>query len=452
MRDIAHRFAAVSAVTCMALAPAVMTPPAAAVTPPAIDNTLLPSPGSPAPPRPTEQARPCVTGTIGSPGSAGQLADVDLQSVWALSRGAGQTVAVIDTGVARHRLLPRLIPGGDYVSSGDGTDDCDGHGTVVAGIIGAAPAEGPEPQFSGVAPEATLIGIRQSSNRFRAVDAPAGTEGFGDVDTLASAVRTAADMGATVINISTIACVPAESALDDGALGAALAYAVDVKNVVVVAAAGNVGAPGQCPDRNPGADPSAAARPDWTEVNVVVSPAWYDDYVLTVGSVGDDGAPSSFTLAGPWVDVAAPGERVVSLDADGEGLIDTMPTTTDEKPIAGTSYAAPVVSGVVALLRSRSPELTARQVMQRIEDTARQPAGGWNPVVGHGVIDIHAAVSGSAAARRSANQDESQTVSRPDPDKPDRHPAGLATTGAAVCLVVSLVVGLTTSSGRRLRH
>ncbi|MGV0803234.1 type VII secretion-associated serine protease, partial [Mycolicibacterium elephantis] len=90
----------------------------------------------------------------------------------------------------------------------------------------------------------------QSSTKFRAVDDTAGS-GFGDVDTLAKAVRTAADMGATVINVSSVACLPAEDALDDRALGAALAYAVDVKNAVVVAAAGNVGGPGQCPQQNP---------------------------------------------------------------------------------------------------------------------------------------------------------------------------------------------------------
>ena len=75
--------------------------------------------------------------------------------------------------------------------------------------------------------------------------------GYGDVDTLAMAVRTAADMGATVINVSSVACVSVADALDDRALGAALAYAVDTKNVVVVAAAGNVGGPGQCPEQNP---------------------------------------------------------------------------------------------------------------------------------------------------------------------------------------------------------
>ena len=93
------------------------------------------------------------------------------------------------------------------------------------------------------------------------------------------AVRTAADMGATVINVSSVACLPAQDALDDRALGAALAYAVDVKNVVVVAAAGNVGACGPVP-RPESRGGSRAARPARTgsDVNVVVSPAWYDEY------------------------------------------------------------------------------------------------------------------------------------------------------------------------------
>jgi membrane-anchored mycosin MYCP len=367
-----------------AIFPACFAPPAGAVTPPAIDDSMLPKPGAPAPPRPTRQEDRCIAAApADDTAEPGQLSGQDLQQVWKFTRGAGQTVAVIDTGVARHRLLPHLVPGGDYVYTTDGTQDCDGHGTVVAGIIGAAP-DSDGSRFSGVAPDATIISIRQSSNKFRATDDPSGS-GFGDVDTLASAVRTAADMGATVINVSSVACLPVDSGLDDRPLGAALAYAVDVKNVVVVAAAGNVGTPGQCPEQNPETDPARPGQPDWERVSVVVSPAWYEDYVLTVGSVDKGGAASAFSLAGPWVDVAAPGEGIVSLDPDGEGLVSSMPTAGDPMPIAGTSYAAPVVSGIVALMRSRSPELTARQVMQRIKVTAHQPAARWDPVVGMGL-------------------------------------------------------------------
>ncbi|PRC41912.1 type VII secretion-associated serine protease mycosin, partial [Mycobacterium sp. ITM-2017-0098] len=365
-----------AALTLVATAPAV-----AAVAPPPIDERRLPAAGPPAPVSPTAQHDDCVIAPPAATAEPGQLAGLDLASVWALTRGAGQTVAVIDTGVSRHRRLPHLIPGGDYVSRHDGTADCDGHGTIVAGIIGATPDSADAQGFTGIAPEASLLSIRQSSNKFHAID-DGGGSGVGDVETLAAAVRTAADLGATVINISTVACVAIDAELDDQALGAALAYAVDVKNVVVVSAAGNAGGPGQCPDRNP-RDVAGAAQ-----VTVVASPAWYDDYVLTVGSVGSDGVPSDFSLAGPWVDVAAPGEGIVSLALTGDGLVDVSPSGT---ALSGTSYAAPVVTAIVALVRARSPELTARQVMQRIEDTAHHPPSGWNPVVGHGVVDALAA-------------------------------------------------------------
>ncbi len=382
-----------------------------------------------------------------------QLDVLDLPRVWPLSRGEGQTVAVIDTGVARHRLLPHLMPGGDYVYTGDGTDDCDGHGTIVAGIIGAAEDPTGGAGFSGIAPDATIIGIRQSSVKFAPAGEPA--PGFGDVDTLAAAVRTAADMGASVINVSSIACIAATDDLDDRALGAALAYAVDVKNVVVVAAAGNVGGLGQCPDQNPPADPARPGRPDWASVKVVVSPAWYDDYVLTVGSVDPQGAPSQFTLAGPWVDVAAPGEGVVSLDADGEGLVDTLPVLGNPAPIVGTSYAAPVVSGIAALVRARSPHLTARQVMQRIRETAHRPPSGWDPFVGNGVVDALAAVSGGTATTNMAVPNNKSAAGVDGPDSPAAEPAPdqsgrrIAFGGAGLCVaVVAAVVALTASLGR----
>ncbi|BBY17459.1 type VII secretion-associated serine protease [Mycolicibacterium litorale] len=422
--------------------PLVTAPPVSAVTPPPVDESFLPAPAPPAPPQRTAQRSECsgAVRTAGADAATGssQLDMLDLPKVWPLTRGAGQTVAVIDTGVARHRLLPRLIPGGDYVSTGDGTDDCDGHGTLVAGIIGASG------EFDGVAPDAAVLGIRQSSNKFGPADEP-GAGGYGDVHTLALAVRAAADLGATVINVSSVACLASAEALDDRALGAALSYAVDVRNAVVVTAAGNVGGPGQCPTQNP----TNPGRPDWRTVESIASPAWYDDLVLTVGSVTADGAPSAFTLAGPWVDVAAPGERVVSLDPDGDGLVDALPAARDATPIAGTSYAAPVVSGVAALVRSRWPHLTARQVMQRIEDTAHRPPGGWDPVVGHGVVDVSAAVSGGAPA--ALPDDTARPVAVPPDVRADPRPRRIATAGAGLCVGVAILVGWSASSRRHAR-
>ena len=234
---------------------------------------------------------------------------------------------------------------------------------------------------------------------------------------------------------------------------------MDVKNAVVVAAAGNVGGLGQCPDQNPQADPARPGLPDWESVKVVVSPAWYDDYVLTVGSVDSQGAPSRFTLAGPWVDVAAPGEGVVSLDADGEGLVDTLPVLGDPMPIVGTSYAAPVVSGIAALVRARSPHMTARQVMQRIKDTAHRPPAGWDPFVGHGVVDALAAVSGGGAtSAMPVHAPESSGGAANPPhvpersSEPDQSGRRVAFGGAGVCVAVVAAAVAMTASLARLRR
>lgn len=426
-------------------------PAAAAVTPPTVDDERLPPARPPSPPMATEQAQACPIGTRTRGDTGAQMRIADWQSVWRLSRGAGQTVAVIDTGVARHRLLPHLLPGGDYVSTGDGTQDCDGHGTIVAGIIGAAADGKAGDTFSGIAPDASILAIRQSSNEFRPTDAATGT-GVGDVETLAAAVRVAADTGASVINISSVACVPADQGIDDRSLGAALAYAVDVKNAVVVAAAGNVGGAGQCPEQNPPPDPAHPGQPSWDGVKVVVSPAWYDDYVLTVGAVDREGRPCAFTLAGPWVDVAAPGQGMVSLSSDGEGLVDTVTVASDPAPISGTSYSAPVVTGIVALVRAVSPQLTARQVMRRISDTAHHPSAGWDPWVGHGVVDALAAVSADGAPATTGTSPVPTAAARPDPPASEPAARRIALVGAAVCIAVAtLVITLSANWSRRRR-
>ena len=424
-------------------------PPAYAVSPPPVDDKWLPEPAPPAPAQPTVQREVCAVPSmdpdIGQADTFPQLAGLDLPRVWQLTHGAGQRVAVIDTGVSPHRQLRNVVAGGDYVSRGDGNQDCDGHGTVVAGII-AARTNSAADHFSGVAPEATVISIRQSSTKF-GPKTDSSTSGVGDVDTMAKAVRTAADLGASVINISSVACAQADAGLNDRALGAALAYAVDVKNAVVVVAAGNTGGAGQCPAQSP--------RATWDTVAVTVSPAWYDDYVLTVGSLATDGAPSAFTLPGPWVDVAAPGEAVTSLSLVGDGLVKGFTERGRSEALAGTSYAAPVVSGIAALIRSRFPTMTARQVMQRIKATAHHPSDGRNPIVGDGVVDALAAVSTDAPPPSTAPvRPTPAVITAPTaaPPKPGRRSREIAFTGASMCLAVLGVALVTGLAGARLRR
>ena len=119
MTTVAAKMARLAGAAALGVLQLCTAPVASAVTPPVVDASMLPKPGSPAPPQRTEQTEACVTAADRpAEGSAGDhLKDLGLQDVWPLVRGAGQTVAVIDTGVARHRLLPHLVPGGDYVST-----------------------------------------------------------------------------------------------------------------------------------------------------------------------------------------------------------------------------------------------------------------------------------------------------------------------------------------------
>ncbi|MFD4470219.1 type VII secretion-associated serine protease mycosin [Rhodococcus sp. NPDC058505] len=419
---------------------------AAAVAPPTIDPGGLP-PGD-LPPVQSELRDPCPATTPGSDPAlvpAPQRA-LDLESVWPLSTGRGQLVAVIDTGVERHPRLPGLMPGGDFVSTGDGTADCDAHGTLVAGLIAATRSDATG--FAGVAPDARILTIRQSSNIYRQVGAAdadgRNARGVGNLTTLASAVRRAADLGATVINISEVACVPPGFG-DHRALGAAIDYAARIRDAVIVAAAGNLDA---CRQSNPAPDPARPNADPWAQVTTVATPAWYDDRVLAVGSVDPDGAPSEFTLPGPWVDVAAPGTGITSLDPRrprDAGLTDAV----NGGPIEGTSFAAPYVAGTAALVRARFPELTAAQVIARIERTAHAPAAGWDPYVGHGVVDPVAAVT--APDREPVTSPRSVTVPAPAAaPPPDTRPRTVAMVGAGVVAVL-LALGVLASFPLRRR-
>jgi membrane-anchored mycosin MYCP len=382
--------------TVLALAAALLagTPavprPAAHVTagPPALPATL---PGPPEPPPLRDAVAPAGRPPGPAPGlrppprcdppPADQGPDSDvtarlqLDAVHELATGAGQLIAIIDTGVYPHpRLRDRLRGGGDYLTGGDGRDDCDGHGTAVAGLLAGAPSA--DDGFSGIAPGAQLLAIRQISQRFT-VPVDGSHRPAGDVVTLAEAVVLAVNQGAKVINISEAACLPAADAAEQGVLlQAALRHAAQ-EDVVVVAAAGNV-------------SPEAGGCAGEGSPDQVSLPGWYGDDVITVAAVGPDDAPAAFTVPGPWVDIAAPGTALRSL-AVGGGLTSTA--------VEGTSFAAPWVAGLAALIRQRFPELTASQVVDRILATAR-PAAGSDHAVGFGVVDPVAALTAEPAVLR----------------------------------------------------
>jgi len=364
--------------------------------------------------------------------------------------GRDQRVAVIDSGVQPHpRLAGRLIDGGDYIENRTGLFDCDGHGTVVAGLIAAAPDA--NSRFVGVAPAAQILAIRQASTFYsvplrqlddgQAIHSPSA----GDTVSMARAVMRAVQLGATVINISEAACFPAErDQVNAPDLQAAVHHAVE-HNVVVVVAAANTSS--TCKQNNPGA------------VTTISSPGWFDDDVLTVAATDNNGEPADFSIRGPWVDVAAPGIGAVSLAAGRSGLTTGLVDAHGQpRALDGTSFATPYVAGVAALIRERYRNLTARQVMHRIEQTAQHTgaSGGRSEALGYGMIDPVAALTAvlpeeQGAAPASVNAAKLSGFQPPPPDNTPRTVALVGSAAALILLGLIVVIAQTTKHHRQRR-
>jgi membrane-anchored mycosin MYCP len=300
------------------------------------------------------------------------LSESGITKAWEVSKGANVKVAVIDSGVdGKHPDLKGVIAGGSDASgagSPDGQKSIGSkpeHGTLVATLLagrghqpskttataspGAKPVVAPD-GIVGVAPEAQILSVSTwlgSSN-------PGGKT---DQEQIPAAVRWAVDNGARVINISLGSTSPEWPQSWD----AAFLYA-EQKDVVIVAAAGNrvggnvqVGAPATIPG------------------------------VLTVAGLDRGGAASiDSSSQGISIGVAAPAEDLIG-GMPGGGYAEW----------AGTSGAAPIVSGVAALIRSKWPEMTASQVINRIVTTAKDAgAAGKDPIYGFGVLNAEAALKG----------------------------------------------------------
>ncbi|MEM7245595.1 MAG: S8 family serine peptidase [Acidobacteriota bacterium] len=286
--------------------------------------------------------------------------------------GEGVRVCVLDTGIrADHAMFGDRVDvaaGYDFVNDdADPTDD-DGHGTHVAGIavggVGLTITDGcnpPETIIQGLAPAATLIGVK-------VLDEFGGGSGS---DLLAGIDHCADPPGglprADVLNLSLGGAVGAPGPCDH--LGAAFDAAVDL-GVVIVAASGNNG---------------NADAIDWPACvsSVIAVGSTTDGTCLSPGFPVD--TVSSFSNRGSVLDVTAPGERMHSADHD---------STTDYRLSQGTSQASPVVAGLAALLLDADPALTPAELRQVIRDGAVDLGPpGFDNDFGHGRVDVIGSLS-----------------------------------------------------------
>ncbi|GAB2855254.1 type VII secretion-associated serine protease mycosin [Streptomyces deserti] len=344
------------------------------------------------------------------------------QEAWRTTKGAGVTVAVLDTGVdADHPdLAGNVLTGADLVGFGAEPGDraWARHGTAMAGIIaGHGHGPGGADGVMGIAPEAKILPVRvilEDGDRSRAK--ARSTRG----NALAEGIRWAADHGADVINLSL--GDDSASAHPEPTEDEAIQYALR-KGVVVVASAGNGGEKG----------------------DHISYPAAYPG-VIAATAVDKYGTRAAFSTRRWYATVSAPGVDVVIADPDRkyyEGW--------------GTSAAAAFVSGAAALVKAAHPDLTPAQIKKLLEDTARDaPTGGRDDSRGFGFIDPAAAIEAAGRLKpeglRSAAYGERYFGPGPDPTGSDGDTADWAAPLAGSVGGVLLVAAVVLWRGRRASH
>jgi subtilisin family serine protease len=324
--------------------------------------------------------------------------------LWPITQGAGVTVAVIDTGVQAD--LPEFSgvvkPGTDTKGGGDGRTDGDssavpGHGTGMASLIAA---QGGNTSFVGVAPKAKILPVIAD-----------------DATSIAAGIRYATDKGAKVINISLGGPQQCPDRMQQ-----AVGYAIQ-HDVVVVASSGDYG-----DAENSSLSPANCAG------------------VLAVGAVSVSGGkfvPWPKTEQQPYVAVGAPGGNVGAVLKDGQ-----FHTSG-----GGTSQASALTAGAVALVRAKYPNMSARDVVQRVIASCLDMGdSGKDDTTGYGIIRVYHALTAKVPNSapnpvfasydkwRGASTGDAKSSAKPGTGAPSGRRSSAELIVAGLILVVGLIV------------
>ncbi len=272
---------------------------------------------------------------------------------WDNALGNGVTVAVLDTGVDPYHpdLSGKLVPGRNAVDGTSDTSDIHGHGTQVAGVIGAISDNGIG--VTSLAWNTVIMPVRVSN---------AGN-GAAYPSDIAAGLAWAADNGASVANIS-------YNVTSSAAVSSAAQYMMSKGGIVVVAAGNN------------GSNPGYKDNPD----------------LISVSATSSSDTKTSWSNYGNYVDVAAPGAGIWTTKKGG-----------GYGSVSGTSFSSPATAAVVALVQSVNYRLSPQSVIQLVEDSADDlGSAGWDSFYGHGRVNAAAAVQ--AALMTDAGDHQAPTA------------------------------------------
>ncbi|RIV34347.1 type VII secretion-associated serine protease mycosin [Micromonospora radicis] len=278
---------------------------------------------------------------------------LELAEMHKISQGEGVVVAVVDTGVdATHPdLKNNVLPGADlYDDDTKGRVDREGHGTAMASLIaGHGHGSGNRDGVLGVAPKAKILPVTVKGARSPLIQPTA----------VAAGINWAVDQGADIINVSLGSSFNEE-----------LNRAVDRayrRNVVVVAAVGN--------------------RKDM----IISNPARRNTAIAVNGTDRKGVISKEAALPAEEVDIAAPGEDIVHAAPGGR-----------YRTSYGSSNSTAIVSGALALIKAKYPDLTSYEMFQRLLETTRDEGDPGRDVdYGWGVLDLRAALTGEPDGRAS---------------------------------------------------
>ncbi len=349
---------------------------------------------------------PLGSGTPGSPLDISRLSTtydkvVRATDVWnqgpAYRQGSGVTIAVVDSGIARTpNLQGRVIANVNFNHNAHSATDKYGHGTFVADIL-AGDGTMSGGAYMGIAPSANLLNVRVSNDDGMSAESDV-------VNSLQWILENKTRFNIRVVNLSLNSGMMQSyhtSPLD------AAAEILWFNNIVVVVSAGNTGSTNLYPPAN-------------------------DPFVITVGAIDDRGTVglsddqvAAFSAYG----VDELGRVKPDLVAPGKDIVALLPQNTDLKismqhsgnrvngnyfRMSGTSLAAPMVAGAVALLLQGEPNLNADQVKYRLKATAANTNRGWQgynaTMAGAGLLDAFAAVNAQTTATANSGSPASHLL------------------------------------------